>query len=139
MKDTPPAIPDATKPASPISPVLAPKLMMVFWMLWAAAAGIKIMESIWRYRGVEAGKVTIAVSVGGALGAVVGALLGLIKNPQVLVLLMAIFAGASAGGVAGELPWGDVGQIGGQIGGGLIGGIAWAIWLLVGRGKLRRL
>ena len=64
-----------------------------------------------------------------------GALLGLIKNPRWLVLLMAIFAGASAGGVAGQLPWGDVGQIGGQVGGGLVGGIAWAIWLLIGRSK----
>ena len=46
-----------------------------------------------------------------------GALLGLIKDPRLVVLLMALFAGASAGGVAGQLPWGDVGQFGGQIAG----------------------
>jgi hypothetical protein len=48
---------------------------------------------------------------------------------------MAVFAGASAGGVAGQLPWGDIGQIGGQVAGALIGGIAWAVWLFVGRWK----
>ncbi len=62
-------------------------------------------------------------------------LLGLINDPRLLVLMMAVFAGASAGGVAGQLPWGDIGQIGGQIAGGLVGGVAWAIWLFVGRTK----
>ena len=109
--------------------------MMVFWMLLGGAAGIKIMESIWRFRGIEVGELTIAVPVGGAVGALAGALLGLIKNPRLLVLLMAVFAGASAGGVAGQLPWGDVGQIGGQIAGGLVAGIAWTIWLFIERRK----
>ncbi len=139
MKDTQPAVLDAAKPISQIPPVLAPRLMMVFWMLLGGAAGIKITETIWRCRGAEAGELVVPVSIGGVAGAFVGALLGLIQNPNVMVLLMAIFAGASAGGVAGELPWGDVGQIGGQIVGGLVGGIAWAIWLLVGRGKRARL
>jgi hypothetical protein len=135
MKDTPPpAVPDSTS-TPPLPPVLAPTLMMVFWMLLGGAAGIKVMESIWRFRGVAVGEMTIAVPVGGAVGTLAGALLGLIQNPRSLVLLMAVFAGASAGGVAGELPWGDVGQIGGQVGGGLVGGIAWAIWLLMGRSK----
>jgi hypothetical protein len=42
-----------------------------------------------------------------------------------------VFAGASAGAVAGKLPWGEIGEIGGQVGGGLVGGIAWAVWLFV--------
>jgi hypothetical protein len=123
MKDTLPEIPDAATPNSPIPPVLAPKLLMVFWMLLGGAAGIKITESIWRFRGAESGELTLAVSVGGVVGALAGVLLGLIQNPHVLVFLMAVFAGASAGGVAGELPWGDVGQIGGQLAGGLVGGL----------------
>ena len=135
MEDTEHGVPDPPSPAPPLAPVLAPVLMMVFWMLLGGAAGIKIMQSIWRFLGVEAGQVTIAVPVGGALGALIGALLGLINNPRWLVLLMAVFAGASAGGVAGEIPWGDVGEIGGQVAGGLVGGIAWATWLLWGRGK----
>lgn len=135
MKDTPPpAVPDSTS-TSPLPPVLAPTLMMVFWMLLGGAAGIKMMESIWRFCGMAVGEMTIAVPVGGAVGALAGALLGLIQNPRLLVLLMAVFAGASAGGVAGQLPWGDVGQIGGQVGGGLVGGIAWAVWLLMGHSK----
>ena len=133
MKDTQPPVPDAAMSTSSPPPVLAPLLMMVFWMLLGGAAGIKIMESIWRLLGVKAGEVTIAVPVGGAVGALAGALLGLINNPRFLVLLMAVFAGASAGGVAGQLPWGDVGQIGGQAAGGLVGGIAWAIWLFIGQ------
>ena len=131
MEDTQPAVPDEAKSTSPIPPVLAPTLMMVFWMLLGGAAGIKMMESIWRFRGVAVGEMTIAVPVGGAVGALAGALLGLIKNPRLLVLLMAVFAGGSAGGVAGQLPWGDVGQIGGQVAGGLAGGIAWAFWLFM--------
>jgi hypothetical protein len=135
MEDTEHEVSDPPSPAAPLPPVLAPVLMMVFWMLLGGAAGIKTMQSIWRFRGVEVGELTIAVPVGGAVGALAGALLGLINNPRLLVLLMAVFAGASAGGVAGQLPWGDVGQIGGQVAGGLVGGIAWAIWLLMGRGK----
>jgi hypothetical protein len=109
--------------------------MMVFWMLLGGAAGIKIMEASWRIFGVRAGELGIAVPVGGAAGGLAGALLGLIRNPRLLVLLMAVFAGASAGGVAGQIPWGDVGEIGGQVAGGLVGGIAWTIWMLVARGR----
>src|SRR5438067_428811 len=129
MEDAGHETPDPPPPALPVPPVLAPTLMIVFWMLLGGAAGIKIMESIWRFLGVEVGELTIAVPVGGAVGALAGAFLGLIQNPRLLVLLMAVFAGASAGGVAGQLPWGDIGQIGGQVAGGLVGGFAWAIWL----------
>ncbi len=123
----------ASRPTAPLPPVLAPVLMMAFWMLLGGAAGIKVMQSIWRFLDFDIGQFTIAVPVGGVVGTVVGALLGLISNPRLLVLVMAVFAGASAGGVAGQLPWGDIGQIGGQVAGGLIGGVAWATWLFVGR------
>jgi len=106
MQDPPPpASPDATS-TPPLPPVLAPTLMMVFWMLLGGVAGIKMMESIWRFRGVAVGEMTIAVPVGGAVGALAGALLGLIQNPRLLVLLMAVFAGASAGGGCRAAPLG---------------------------------
>jgi hypothetical protein len=127
--------PAATQGTSPIPPVLAPVLMMAFWMLLGGAAGIKVMHSLWRFLGFDVGEFAIAVPIGGAVGAAVGALLGLISNPRLLVLLMAVFAGASAGGVAGQLPWGDIGEIGGQAAGGLVGGMAWAVWLFLGRRK----
>jgi hypothetical protein len=104
MKDTLPEVPDAATPNSPIPPVLAPKLLMVFWMLLGGAAGIKITESIWRFRGTESGELTLAVSVGRVVGALAGALLGLIQNPHVLVLLMAVFAGASPVGLPANFP-----------------------------------
>lgn len=135
MEGTPQEVPDAPGSTLPIPPVLAPALMMVFWMLLGGAAGIKVMQSIWHLLGVEVGQMAIAVPVGGVVGALVGALLGLISNPRLLVLLMAVFAGASAGGVAGRLPWAEMGEIGGQIAGGLVGGVAWAVWLFFGCGK----
>ena len=118
---------------------LAPILMMVFWMLLGGAGGIKLTQTIWRVIGFGAGEVSIAVPVGGAVGALVGALLGLISNPSLLLLMMAVFAGSTAGAVAGKLPWGDTGEIVGQVAGGLVGGIAWAVWLFVGAGRGRDL
>jgi hypothetical protein len=120
----------------PIPPPLAPILMMAFWMLLGGAAGIKLAQSMWHILGWGDGEVSIAVPVGGVLGAVAGALLGLISSPRLLVLLMAAFAGSAAGGVAGKLPWGDIGEIGGQVAGGLMGGIAWAVWLFIERRKV---
>ncbi len=121
--------------AKPIPPVLAPTLMIAFWVLLGAASGIRLMESIWRFIGFQVGEVSIAVPVGGVVGALCGGLLGFISNPRLQVLLMAMFAGAAAGAVAGKLPWGDVGEIGGQVAGGLVGGIAWATWWLIERRK----
>jgi hypothetical protein len=100
-------------------PLLDRLLMAVFWMLLGGAAGIKVMQSLWRFLGFDVGEVTIAVPVGGVLGAAVGVLLGMITNPRVLVLMMAVFAGSAAGGVAGRLAWGDIGEIGGQAAGAL--------------------
>ena len=126
-------------PARISPPQLAPMLMMIFWMLLGGAAGIKLTQSVWRVVGLGAGEVSIAVPVGSVVGALVGALLGLISNPRLLVLLMAVFAGSTAGAVAGKLPWGDIGEIGGQVAGGLVGGIAWAVWLFVAGGRTRDL
>jgi hypothetical protein len=131
--------PEASESTSPLAPVLAPVLMIVFWMLLGGAAGIKIMQSIWRLFDVGTGDVAIAVPVGGTLGALAGGLLGLISNPRVLVLLMAVFAGSAAGAVAGKIPWADLGELGGQVAGGLLGGIAWAAWLFISRRKESKL
>ena len=135
MEDIQQKAPDAPESTSPIPPALAPALMVVFWMLLGGAAGIKIMQSIWHLLDLAMGDVAIAVPVGGMLGALAGGLLGLISNPRVLVLLMAVFAGSSAGAVAGRIPWGDLGELGGQVAGGLVGGISWAVWLFVNRRK----
>jgi hypothetical protein len=111
--------------------------MMAFWMLLGAAAGIRLVNSLWHLFGLGAGGASVAVPIGGVAGAAAGAALGRISSPRLLVLLMAVFAGSSAGGVAGELAWGDIGRIGGQVVGGLLGGIAWATWLFVGGGRDR--
>jgi hypothetical protein len=135
MEDIQQKAPDAPESTSPIPPALAPVLMVVFWVLLGGASGIKIMQSVWHLLDIAMGDVAIAVPVGGVLGALAGGLLGLISNPRVLVLLMAVFAGSSAGAVAGRIPWGDLGELGGQVAGGLVGGISWAVWLFVNRRK----
>jgi hypothetical protein len=136
MKDTEQQIPDAPLSTAPTAPPLAPAVvMMAFWMLLGAAAGINITQTIWRLLGFSVGEVTIAVPVGGVVGALGGALLSLIRKPRLLVLLMAVLAGSATGAVAGKLSWGGVGEIGGQVAGGLVGGIAWATWLFIGRRK----
>jgi hypothetical protein len=133
MRDPGQQVPVMPLSTAPSPPVLAPVLMMAFWMLLGGASGIRLMQGVWRFLGFDFGGVAIAVPVGGVLGAFVGALLGLITNPRLLVLLMAVFAGSAAGGIAGKLPWGDAGEIGGQVAGGLVGGFAWAGWLFLGR------
>ena len=120
---------------TPILPPSAPVLMMAFWMLLGGAAGIRLAQSIWQLFGWGSGGISVAVPVGGAVGALAGVFLGLISNPRLLVFLMAVFAGSAAGGVAGKVPWGEIGEIGGQISGGIVGGIAWATWLFIGRKK----
>jgi hypothetical protein len=119
----------------PTLPPVAPLLMMAFWMLLGGAAGIRLAQSMWQLFGWGAGGVSVAVPVGGVAGAAVGAVLGRISSPPLLVLLMAVFAGSAAGGVAGKVPWGEIGEIGGQVAGALVGGIAWATWLFFGRRK----
>ncbi len=73
MEDTQPKVSDKAVPTSPVPPVLAPLLMVVFWMLLGGAAGIKTMQTIWSLAGVASGELTIAVPVGGVVGALVGA------------------------------------------------------------------
>jgi hypothetical protein len=46
MEDSGQEVPDSPSPGPPLPPVLAPVLMMVFWMLLGGAAGIKIMEAV---------------------------------------------------------------------------------------------
>lgn len=135
MEDTRQTDPDAALPATALPPVLAPVLMMGFWMLLGGASGIKFMQGIWPLLGFNGGEMAIAIPVGGVAGALAGGLLGLIRNPRWLVLLMAVFAGSAAGAVAGKAVWGGIGEIGGQVAGGLVGGIAWATWLLFERTK----
>jgi hypothetical protein len=135
LEETQQVVPKAPRPPTHIPPVLAPILMMGFWMLLGGAAGIRIMQSLWSLLGFTSGNLAIAIPVGGVVGALAGALLGLIRNPRWLVLLMAVFAGASAGAVAGKVPWGEVGELGGQVAGAVVGGAAWATWLFFERRK----
>lgn len=125
--------PKETLAPAPIPPVMAPVLMMAFWMLLGGSAGIRLMDGIWRFMDLQVGGLSIVVPVGGVVGAVAGGLLGLVSNPRLQVLLMAMFAGAAAGAVAGMLPWGNIGEIGGQVAGGLVGGAAWWTWMFLGR------
>lgn len=130
---------DAKKEEPSTQPPLAPVLMMAFWMLLGAAAGIRVAQSLWQILDLGGGQVAVAVPVGGVLGVVGGGLIGLITKPRFLVLLMAMFAGSAAGAVAGKLAWGEIGEISGQVAGGLVGGVAWATWLFLDRGKKRNL
>lgn len=133
MKEALEVVPGAARLPTPVPPVLAPVLMLVFWTLVGAAAGIKAVQSIWPLLGFGGGDLAVAIPVGSVTGALVGALLGLIRNPLWLVLLMAVYAGSAAGAVAGKIVWGDIGELGGQAAGGAVGGIAWATWLLFQR------
>src|SRR4051794_19753435 len=77
----------------PESPSMLTKvLMLLFWALLGAAAGVNAAQGLWRQLGWLAGNVTVAVPIGAAAGAVIGALLGLVTRPRLLVLLMAVFA-----------------------------------------------
>jgi len=136
MHDNRQALSEKGLAQGPVPPVLAPVLMMVFWMLLGSAGGIRLMEGIWRFIDLRVGEFSIVVPVGGIVGAIAGGLLGMISNPRLQVLLMAMFAGAAAGAVAGKLPWGDIGEIGGQIAGGMVGGAAWGTWMVFGRRQI---
>jgi hypothetical protein len=119
-------MPDERRAGGPGLPV-APVAMAAFWVLLGGAAGINVAQAVWHLLG-WAGDVAVAVPVGGVIGAAAGALLGLVRDPSRLVLLMAVFAGASAGAVAGRLAGGAVGEFAGQAAGVLLGAAAWAVW-----------
>jgi len=109
---------------------MAPKLMLLFWMLLGAVAGITLAQQVWRLAGLTAGNFAIAVPVGAVGGAVGGVLVGRITHPHLLVLVMAILAGWSVGALAGGLAWAEIGQITGGFTGALVGGFTWGGWLL---------
>ncbi len=109
---------------------LAPKLMLVFWMLLGAVAGVKLAQGVWRMAGWSTGAIAIAVPAGGVAGSIAGGLIGRITRPALLVLIMALLAGWSLGALAGGLVWAETGQFAGGSIGALVGGLAWTLWLL---------
>ncbi len=113
---------------------MAPKLILLFWMLLGAVAGITLAQQVWRLAGLTAGLFAIAVPVGAVGGAVGGALVGRITRPHLLVLVMALLAGWSVGALGGGLAWAETGQIAGGFTGALVGGLTWGVWLLRRRG-----
>jgi hypothetical protein len=117
----------------PLLPI-APKLMLLFWMLLGAVAGITLAQQVWRLAGLTSGNFAIAVPVGAVGGALGGVLVGRITHPHLLVLVMALLAGWSVGALAGGLAWADIGQITGGFIGALVGGLTWGAWLLRRRG-----
>jgi hypothetical protein len=108
----------------------APKLMLMFWMLLGAVAGVKLLQGIWRMAGWDSGAVAIAVPAGVMAGAIAGGLIGRITRPSLLVLIMALLAGWSLGALAGGLVWAETGQLAGGSFGALVGGLTWTLWLL---------
>ena len=117
---------------SPVAPLLplAPKLMLVFWMLLGCVAGISLGQSVWRMAGWSTGSFAIALPVGAVAGAVGGGLVGQISRPHLLVLIMALLAGWSVGALGGGLAWSEMGQLAGGFVGALAGGLTWTVWLL---------
>jgi hypothetical protein len=113
---------------------MAPRLMLVFWMLLGAVAGITLLQGVWRMAGLRAGAFAIALPIGAVAGAVGGALVGQITRPHLLVLVMALLAGWSVGSLGGGLAWAETGQIADGLTGAFVGGLTWAVWLFRRRG-----
>ena len=130
------AKPQRNSPLPPVPPLLpmAPKLMLVFWMLLGCVAGITLAQSVWRMAGLSTGAFAIALPVGAVAGMVAGGLVGQITRPHLLVLVMALLAGWSVGALGGGLAWAETGQIAGGFIGALVGGLTWPVWLLRRRG-----
>lgn len=57
-------------PIPPAAPPPARFLMMAFWALLGAAAGIKFTQSVWQILGRAAGEVSVAVPVGAVVAAI---------------------------------------------------------------------
>ena len=125
--------------AAEAAPPVAPVLLAVFWLLIGAAAGIKLTQGLWSALVLDVGRMSVAVPVGAAVGALVAVLVSWVTNPRALVLLMGVFAGASAGGVTGGLVWGGTGEAIGQAAGGVVGGLTWSVWLFFHRRANRAL
>lgn len=109
---------------------LAPKLMLVFWMLLGAVAGVKLAQELWPMAGWTSGAIAGGVPIGAVAGAAAGGILGRITRPSLLVLIMALLTGWSLGALTGGLAWAHIGQFAGGLLGMLIGGLTWTLWLL---------
>lgn len=121
-------------PPPPLLP-LAPRLILVFWALLGSVAGVNLAQGVWRVAGPGAGAFAIAVPIGAVAGAAGGVLVGRITRPHLLVLVMAVLAGWSVGGLAGGFAWAEIGQITGGFVGSLVGALTWAVWVHRERGK----
>jgi high-affinity Fe2+/Pb2+ permease len=66
-----------------------------------------------------------------------GGLVGLITGPRLLVLIMALLAGWSVGGLVGKLAWAETGHLAGALTGALLGALTWGVWLLGRRASER--
>ena len=117
-------------PDSPPLQPMAPKLMILFWVLLGAVAGVTLMQGVWKLAGLTTGAFAIVVPVGAVGGAVGGGLIGRITRPHLLVLIMALLAGWSVGAMGGGLPWDETGKIAGGFLGALAGGLTWTVWWL---------
>jgi hypothetical protein len=125
-----PSVKTNTPSALPPLLPLAPKLMLMFWMLLGAVAGVKLVQEIWRMAHWSTGDIAIAVPTGAVAGSIAGGLIGRITRPSLLVLIMALLAGWSLGALAGGLVWAETGQLAGGAIGALVGGLTWTLWLL---------
>jgi hypothetical protein len=120
----------AHTPSAPPSLLpLAPKLMLVFWILLGVVAGVKLAQGMWPMAGWTSGTIAGAVPIGAVAGVAVGALIGRITRPSLLVLIMALLAGWSLGALTGGLAWSQIGQFTCGLLGLLIGGLTWTLWL----------
>jgi hypothetical protein len=119
-----------TPPGSPPLLPMAPRLMLLFWMLLGAVAGVTLMQGVWKLAGLTSGTFAIAVPVGAVGGAMGGGLMGRITRPHLLVLVMALLAGWSVGAMSGGLAWAEAGKIAGGFLGALAGGLTWTVWWL---------
>jgi hypothetical protein len=123
VKSPPPAVPP---PSSPDGAEVDAGLLDAH----GAVAGITLAQSIWRVVSLTVGAFAIAVPVGAIAGAVGGGLVGQIARPHLLVLIMAMLAGWSVGGLCGGYAWAETGQLAGRFTGSLVGAFIWAAWFL---------
>jgi hypothetical protein len=129
-EETEPRVETNTPSAPPPLLPLAQKLMLLFWMLLGAVAGVKLAQGVWRMAGWSTGDLAVAVPAGAVAGAVAGGLIGRITRPSLLVLIMALLAGWSLGALVGGLVWAETGQFAGGSIVALAGGLIWTLWLL---------
>jgi hypothetical protein len=71
-----------TPPVSPPLLPMAPRLVLLFWMLLGAVAGVTLAQGVWKLAGLTTGVFAIAVPVGAVGEAVGGGLIGRITRPH---------------------------------------------------------